>query len=160
MDPFSIAASAITLATLAGEICKAFAELRSICRNLPGRLHALNNEVADLELVLFELGSLVKRRAVLADSKQSAIPHLLKQANFKLVELQNIIDRLKSTCPNTKFPIVAANVLRKERRRLQTLQEDIRSVKSNLNIMLGASNSCVLCSVFFFFVLVTRLIKN
>ena len=147
MDPLSVAASAITVATLAGRICTAFADLRSLCRSLPGRLHALNNEVADLEIVLCELASLIESRAVLPDSKQSAIPHLLTQANIKLVELQSIVGRLRTTRRDTKIPIVAANLFRTEQSKLQTLQEDIRSVKCNLNILLGASKSYVFPSL-------------
>src|SRR5947207_9001344 len=109
MDPLSVTASAIAVATIAGQIRTAFADLRSICRILPGRVHALNNEVADLEIVLLELATLIKRRAVLpADSEQLAIPHLLKQANIKLVELQSIVGRLRTTRRDTKIPIVAA----------------------------------------------------
>ncbi|KAF3897021.1 hypothetical protein GTR04_0360 [Trichophyton interdigitale] len=50
MDPLSVTASIIAVGTVAGKICSAFTELRSLCRSLPGRLHALNNEVADLEI--------------------------------------------------------------------------------------------------------------
>lgn len=143
MDPLSVAASAVTVAMLAGRICTAFADLRSLCRSLPGRLHALNNEVTDLEIILIELASLVERRAVLLNSQQSAIPHLLKNANIKLVELHNIVDRLRTICQDTKIPIIAVSIFRKEQGRLQMLQEDIRSVRCNLNILLGASNSYV-----------------
>ena len=147
MDPLLVTTSAIAVATIAGQIRTAFADLRSLCRILPGRVHALNNEVADLEIVLLELASLIKRRAVLPDSERLAIPHLLKQANIKLVELQSIVGRLRITCRDIKIPIVAANLLRKEITKLQMLHEDIRSVKCNLNIMLGASNSYVFCSL-------------
>ncbi|KAI9750457.1 MAG: hypothetical protein M4579_006462, partial [Chaenotheca gracillima] len=141
MDPISVVASAIAVATLAGQICTAFANLRSLCRSLPGRLHALNNEVADLEIVLLELASLVEKRTHLPDRKQSAIPHLLRQANTKLLELQNLVGRLRSTSEDTRFPLVTAHVFRREQTNLQRLQEDIRSVRCNLNILLGASNS-------------------
>ncbi|KAK7957231.1 uncharacterized protein PG986_006453 [Apiospora aurea] len=51
MDPLSIAASVTALATLATQICSVISQLRSLCKSLPGRLHALNNEVADFELL-------------------------------------------------------------------------------------------------------------
>ncbi|KFY91368.1 hypothetical protein V498_05505 [Pseudogymnoascus sp. VKM F-4517 (FW-2822)] len=141
MDPLSIAAGAIAVATLAAQTCAAFAELRSLCRSLPGRLHALNNEVSDLELVLYQLASLVEERVCLPEGNQSTIPYYLRQARIKLIELKGIVNRLAITIRNAKIPIVGANAWRKEQKVLEELQEGIRTVKCNLNIMLGASNS-------------------
>ncbi len=106
MDPLSIAAGAIAVATLAAKTCSALADLRSLCRSLPGRLHALNNEVADLQLVLFQLASLIKERACLPESGQSTIPHLLKQAETRLIELESIVRGQDITCRNAKIPIL------------------------------------------------------
>ena len=141
MDPISIAASAITIATLAAKTCAALAELRSICHSLPGRLHALNNEVADLELVLFQLASLIQERDCLPEIRPSTIPYLLKQASTKLNELKNIVRRHVFSCQKSKISLIGANAWRKDQTKLQELQEDIRAVKCSLNIMLGASNS-------------------
>ena len=141
MDPLSITASVIAVATLAGQVCNAFADLRTLCNSLPGHLHALNNEVADLEIVLIELASLVEKRAVLPGNKQSTIPHLLGQANKKLAELQAVVSRLRTIYRDTKIPLIVANAFRKEQSKLLQIQEDIRSVKCNINILLGASNS-------------------
>lgn len=141
MDPLSAAASVIAVATFAAQICSALADLRLLCQHLPGRLHAVNNEVADLELVLFQVAALIKERACLPESKQSAVPHLLKQAQIKLVQLKSIVDRLSITCRNAKIPIVGASAWRREQRKLEELQEDIRTVKCSLNVMLGTSNS-------------------
>jgi hypothetical protein len=143
MDPISVAASVIAVATLAAQTCSALADLRSLCRSLPGRLHAVNNEVADLELVLLQVALLIEERTCLPESKQSAIPHLLKQARTRLIELKSIVDRLTITCRKAKIPIIGVNAWRKEQNKLQELQEGIRTVKCNLNIMLGASNSYV-----------------
>ena len=141
MDPLSITASAIAIATLASRVCGAFGELRSLCRSLPGQLAAANNEVADLEIVLYEVASLVEKRAALPDSKQSPIPHLLKQANAKLCELQAVVARLRASCRHVRHPLLTASMLRKEQGPLRSLQEDLRSIKCNLNVLLGASNS-------------------
>jgi len=141
MDPLSIAASAIAIATIAGQVCTLFGELRSLCRSLPGRLAAVNNEVADLEIVLHEIASLVEKRAALPDSKRSTLPHLLKQANTKLRELEVVVRHIRVSCRDARHPLLAANVLRKEQGPVKLLQEEIRAIKCNLNILLGASNS-------------------
>ncbi|KAM5440430.1 hypothetical protein McanCB21832_000538 [Microsporum canis] len=140
MDPLSITASIIAVGTIAGQICSAFTELRSLCHSLPGRLHALNNEVADLEVVLFELASLTERRKAVLESDLLSLQHLVKQARVKLQELQGIINRLRRTYRDAAIPFVLGG-FSKEKARVHALQEEIRSVKCDLNIMLGTSNS-------------------
>lgn len=143
MDPLSLAASVIAVATVSAQVCTALSKLRSLCKSLPGRLHAINNEVADLELVLTQVATILKERGALLGSKQSieAIPHLLKQAKTKLDSLATLIDRLIAATSKSKIPLVVATIWRKEQGNVQTLQEDIRTIKSSLNILLGASNS-------------------
>ncbi|KAK4203616.1 hypothetical protein QBC40DRAFT_21245 [Triangularia verruculosa] len=143
MDPLSLAASVITVASLAASTCSAISELRSLCKGLPGRIHAVGNEVADLEVVLSQVATLLKERSNLLGSQQtiSAIPHLLVQARLKLSQLAAIVERLTAASLDYKIPVIKAGIWLKEQGRLQTLQEDIRTVKSSLNILLGASNS-------------------
>jgi hypothetical protein len=62
MDPLSIIASSIAVATLAASTCEAFSNLRALCKSFPGRLHALNNEVADIEIVLIQVAKVVEER--------------------------------------------------------------------------------------------------
>jgi hypothetical protein len=68
MDPLSIVASSIAIVAL-----------RSIARKLPGRMHVLNNEVADLELVLNEVVEILKERngSRLRETDKANIPSLL-----------------------------------------------------------------------------------
>jgi hypothetical protein len=120
-----------------------FGELQSLCRSLPGRLAAVNNEVADLEIVLYETASLLEKRTALPDSRESPVPHLLKQANTKPLGLQAVVARLRGSCRDTRYPLLTANMLREEQGPLRSLQDDLRSIKYNLNILLGASNSYV-----------------
>jgi hypothetical protein len=145
MDPLSIAAGVIAIANLAACTCSAISDLRALCKGLPGRLHAISNEVADLELVLTEVSMLLRERAGHLEPQRSvkAIPHLLSQAKSKLHELDAIVMRLAAASAESKLPLLGASVWRKEQGRLQTVQEDIRTVKSSLNILLGASNSYV-----------------
>lgn len=142
MEPLSVAASAITVATLAASTCRAFSNLRSLCKSLPGRLHALNNEVADIEVVLIQVATIFHERACsIPDNKQQIIPRLLEQASDKLDELRIAIERLTRLCDRTKIFVVQAHAWRKEQPKLRTLQHDIKTVKCSLNIVLGASNS-------------------
>jgi Fungal N-terminal domain of STAND proteins len=143
MDPLSITASVITVASLAASIGKEFTKLRTLCRSLPGRLHALNNEVTDLEVVLHQVASVIEQRAtdsVLKD-QEASIAHLLTQATVKLYDLRLLIVKLTDRCEQVKNPILLSHIWRKDQSRLQVLQEDIKTIKSSLNIMLGASNS-------------------
>ncbi|KAJ5577124.1 ankyrin repeat-containing domain protein [Penicillium sp. DV-2018c] len=143
MDPVSVRASAIAIATLAAQTCTALSDLRSLCQSLPGRLHAVNNEVADLNLVLSQVSLLIEDRASLPESAVSAIPHLLKQADRQLVEIKDLVCQLTVACRTSRVPIFRGHAWQKEQSRLQSLQEEIRTVKANLNIISGASNSYV-----------------
>ena len=143
MDPLSISTAILGIAAIAASTARSFEALRALCKTLPGRLHALSNEVSDIELVLNQVASVVEERA--ADPtfrhKEAHLQTLLDQAGSKLGELRTIIETLTEICKTTRIPIFRVHAWRKNQPRLQTLQEDIRTVKYNLNIMLGASNS-------------------
>jgi len=142
MDPLSIAASAITVAALAASTCRAFSDLRSLCKSLPGRLHALNNEVVDIEAVLIQVATVFKERvSAIPESQLQPIPHLLEQASTKLSDLQSTVEQLIRHCDRTKFLVLQAHAWRKEQPKLRALQDDIKTIKCNLNIVIGASNS-------------------
>ncbi|KAL6720093.1 hypothetical protein ACLMJK_002014 [Lecanora helva] len=140
MDPLSIAASVIAIATVAGQVGKAFAELRKDCSELPGRLHALSNEVADIEFVLHQVAAVLKERNCLSEDDKASIPTLLIQAKAKLTELKSVLDQLAGSCARKRV-LLRASVWRKWYPKLQALQVDIRTIKCSLNVLLGASNS-------------------
>jgi hypothetical protein len=71
------------------------------------------------------------------------IHQLLKQATTKLTELRILVDRIATASERAKAPLFAIHAWKKEQDRLLALQEDIKTVKCTLNIMLGASNSQV-----------------
>ena len=145
MDPLSITASILAVAGAAATTGKAFSQLRLLCKTLPGRLHALSNEVADIELVLCQVAALVedRRNDPIIKDQQTNISHLLERAQARLDELRAILQKLTDICEETKVSIFRIHAWRKDQPRLQLIQEDIKSVKCSLNIMLGASNSCV-----------------
>lgn len=137
MDPLSITTAIIAVATLAKEITSTFTELRSFGEKLPGRLHALNNEIVDLETVVAEFASHSEKRATLPDSDQVSVVRLLERARTKLLELQTIIARFRDLYRDATI-LTATKIFYTERGKLQELQDDIRSVKSDLNVMQGA----------------------
>lgn len=141
MDPISLTASVVGIVAFASKISSSISELRSLCKSLPGRIHAVGNEVADLELVLLQVNGLIEERASLPEAKYSAVPHLLKQARSKLNEVQNIINSLTHMYLKSRIPLGLLHAWRTEQVRLKELQDDIRTIKSSLNIMLGAANS-------------------
>ena len=104
MDPLSLTASVIAVATLAAQTYNAFAKLRGLHKAIPGRLHALNNEAVDIELALHQVTAVVREREVLQprEPEQANIKHLVKQAKINLNELRAVVNRLYNTCINTK----------------------------------------------------------
>ncbi|KAL9093265.1 MAG: hypothetical protein Q9165_004006 [Trypethelium subeluteriae] len=143
MDPLSLTASIVAVATLAGQACRGFMKLRGLHVSVPGRVHALHNEVVDLKVVLYQLAAVTEDREALLSStpERTNIEHLLKRAEGRLTELDTINLRLIKACSETRFAIFRGPHWQREQAKLQTLQEEIKSVKSSLNVVLGASNS-------------------
>ena len=147
MDPLSVSASVIAIATVVTQICQALSDLRTLCQSLPGRLHALNNEVADIGIVLYQVASVVEERECLPSlsSGIAHLPQLLREAECKLAELKHIVIQLNRDCNRStnKIAVFRAGAWKRSQGKLQELQEDIKTIKCNLNILLGASNSYV-----------------
>lgn len=143
MDPLSITAGIVGILAAAASTGRAFEELRQLCKTLPGKLHALSNEVSDLELVLHQVASVIKKRTGDPALKEQGehVQLLLKQAYAKLAELRIIVETFTHIAKTAKAPVFQAFAWRKHQSRLQALQEDIKTIKRSLNIMLGASNS-------------------
>lgn len=145
MDPLSVTASVIAVATLAGQIGTALSELRAFCKQLPGRLHALSNEISDIEVVLYQVGRVVEERSRLSvqipQTDIVSIPNILQRADVKLKELKTIIDHLTALTTKNGAIIFQIRLWQKEQPKIQNLQEDIREIKSSFNVILGATNS-------------------
>jgi hypothetical protein len=145
MDPLSIISGVIAVATTAAQVSSTLSDLRRLCKQLPGRLHALNNEVSDIEVVLYQVAKVVEERSCslipTTETDRDTIPQILKKAETKLTELKEIIDRISSATTRGSVTLFRAGLWRKEQPKLQALQEDIKAIKSNLNVILGASNS-------------------
>jgi enamine deaminase RidA (YjgF/YER057c/UK114 family) len=151
MDPLSVIASCIAVATIAQQTCQAFTELRTLCKEIPGRLHALNNEVADIELVLLRVAKVAENRETfqtlceVADDADDHgdIPKLLGTAQDRLTELHKFAVDLAAACSGSthRIAIFRAQAWKKAQTKLAILQDGVKSVKCSLNILLGASNS-------------------
>lgn len=141
MDPLSITASSIAIATLVTQVISAFDQLRGACQTLPGRLHALNNDVVDLNAILRDVEAAAAHPSGLTHHQQTTILPVLKRLRGELTNLEGILLVLTSACSRTKIPLIQARQWSKVQRKLQLLQENIRTQKSNLLITLGSSIS-------------------
>lgn len=77
----------------------------------------------------------------MAQTDSNFILQLLVKAETKLKELKSIVDGLAASSNQNNVIIFRAGLWRKEQPRLLALQEDIKAIKSSLNVVLGASNS-------------------
>ena len=80
MDPLSITASVLTVAATASAATRAIAHLCTLHKTLPDRLHVLNNEVVDLELVFRRAASTVEKIKCLSNSSEIDLHATLNNA--------------------------------------------------------------------------------
>jgi hypothetical protein len=145
MDPLSVIASCIAIATLAKQTCDAFSELRSLVTELPDRIAALSNEVADFELVLLQVAKVAEyresfRAQIVHDDGN--IPILLGTAKAKMEELRTLTITLTRQCVNSKgLGFFRAQTWKKTQTKLGNIQEQIKSIKASLNLLLGTTQS-------------------
>jgi len=134
--------SVIAVATLAAQTCDGFAELRKVCQTLPGRLHALNNEVTDLAVVLDEVGTLavVPQHLRRTGSEQASVPLILGELTTKLTHIKSMVATLTLACSRSQIPLLQARGWSKVQSRLRTLQDDIRTQKTQLNVIVSGSD--------------------
>ncbi|KAL8754783.1 MAG: hypothetical protein Q9199_004118 [Rusavskia elegans] len=140
-DPISIAASVFTLAAVAGQLSKAISRLRHF-GEVPGRVYALKNDVSDLEVVLRQVGHALKQDSLAPDNDQEPLQQILARTKSHLADLGKALERVANACTSSKVKIISKSAIWwKEKALFQGFQEDIRSVKATLNLMLGAANS-------------------
>lgn len=149
MDPLSITASAIAVVTLATKTCNAFVKLRRATHSVPGRVHAIGNEVSDTLAVVSDVVTLLEERNRLRlhlDPAHSCLPDVLAQLKLRLGEVKLAVETLEQKCVETRIALVRLREWSRAQDRLQGLQEAIKHQKGRLNVALGAVNSCVLPS--------------
>ncbi|OAA52958.1 ankyrin repeat containing protein [Cordyceps fumosorosea ARSEF 2679] len=144
MDPLSLTASIVAVTTVAVQVGKLLTGLHEDWEALPGRVHALNNEIQDFTVVLNQVNIAAQERRL---SHWGSRGHLslhavLARAEVNLLDIKAILDKIvASSGSRKKAAIPRLLIWRKEQGRLAALQEMIRQVKSSLNVILGASNS-------------------
>ncbi|KAL8854966.1 MAG: hypothetical protein Q9221_000162 [Calogaya cf. arnoldii] len=140
-EPISIAASVLTLAAVAGQISKAISRLRHF-GEVPGRVYALKNDISDLEVVLRQVGHALEQNSLLKDDNQESLQQILARTKSHLADLGKALERVANACTGGKVKIISKSTIWwKEKALFQGFQQDIRSVKATLNLMLGAANS-------------------
>lgn len=138
-DPLSPVASAIAIAVAASQICKAISRLRAF-GEVPYRVYVLRNEVTDLEVVLRQVAQALQQNSSTPGLEEVSLKPILARSKGVLLQLATALERVSKACDGGKF-ISRANIFLKERELFQGFQDDIRAIKSNLTVLLGASNS-------------------
>jgi hypothetical protein len=85
MDPLSIIASVLTLATAAAQIGTAISRLRHF-GEVPGKIYALKNEVSDLEVVLRQIGQALKQKSLAPDNAHGSLEQVLARTKGHLTD--------------------------------------------------------------------------
>ena len=144
MDPLSITASIWTLLGACSIVLETFKKIREI-RRVPEVLYSLNNEVADLKLVLLEIHDLREEffRTDIAELNSrerrllDACHGLLEQTWSKVHEAEVLINSsIRTTGQNLRSRLhVAINA--RENGRLARLQIGIREAKENIQSLWG-----------------------
>ena len=57
-----------------------------------------------------------------------------------MTELKEFVDKLETTCARAKIPLAKARAWQKAQSKFLYLQEDINTIKSSLNVFIGAFN--------------------
>lgn len=147
MDPFSIAASVITVIGAVGGVSATIQRLLSL-RGAHDAVSALNNEVSDLRLVLEPI------RTLLQNNSRSIQPEIAlsignssDQAGRLLRELETVINfsKMSRQGPQSKLDFNRAAWYRQSSR-IKRIQSDLRSLRNRLNTALNVLNSLVYLS--------------
>ena len=138
MDPLSITVSVLTILGAGGSVGKAVQKLVRL-RQAPDALLALNNEISDFHIVVSRVESLIRLHqsaanttTTLRESLLGDLGPLLERGKEKLLELANLIEHtLTSPRPNGEY-LVNKIAWSHHQKRVKTLQDDIRSVKTSI----------------------------
>lgn len=141
MDPLSILASVAGISTAAAQIVNAISSLRHF-GELPSRIYAIKNEVSDLQAVLLQIESALRQKTLAPNNAHGSLARILERTNHHLLELGKSLERIGKACNGGRLKYITKSAIWvKEQSLFQRFRNDIRSVKTTLTLMLGASNS-------------------
>ena len=142
MDPISPVASVLAIAGAAAQIAKAISRLRAFGQ-MPARVLALKNEVADLEVVLRQVGQVMQQKSVLPKTEQDESLHqILARAKSLLASLAIALERLAKACEGSRIKTISRSTIwYREKEMFEGFKTDIRAVKASLNVVLGVSSA-------------------
>ncbi|KAL9096637.1 MAG: hypothetical protein Q9165_001124 [Trypethelium subeluteriae] len=143
MDPLSVSASILAVVGAANTAVKVINKLH----DAPSEVCGLLEEISDLQGVLAGLHTMVPNLSAEANSPTKrlltqSLSDLLDRAKSKIVELGGIIHGIldRPATENAKAKVSRVSWLM-EKSKVRKLQEDIRSVKLSLALLLGAVTS-------------------
>ncbi|KAE9362625.1 hypothetical protein N431DRAFT_144457 [Stipitochalara longipes BDJ] len=141
MDPLSLAASIIAVATAAAQISQAISRLRTFSE-IPGRVYALKNEVTDFEVVLRQIGYALQQQSLAPDTNRGSLKEILVRTKMHLTNLAQALERVENSCSRGNVKIISRSAIWcKEKVLFDGFQNDLHAAKSSLHLLLGASNS-------------------
>lgn len=146
MDPLSISASVVALLGAADGVSRGLRKLLKL-RGVPDLILALNNELSDLQLLLNEVGTLVKEATtsetevnpllVPDPASLHSLPRILGRIQAKLNNLDAVLGRFSANGP--RWP---ARVLwLKEEPNVLRIRNELGALKQDLTTALGLSSS-------------------
>lgn len=147
MDPLSITTAVLTIITAAEQTRRALDRVRTVLKAMPGRLSALNNQVADLEVLLHQIVRLMESHdqhpELARPEAHSQIQDVVHRAGALLQELRHLSAQIEKAGDGQSRigSIQRARAWQRYLPRLHEIQDDLTGVKSTLNLLLGASNS-------------------
>ena len=147
MDPVSLAASIIAVVTLAGTTAKELTHLCRTLRDAPAEVHALNNEIVDLQGILQAIQASADTEDCEDGVQNEADPNWQKgsskapgammmvhldRAKEKLSELGRVIQKCMAKENSFQFHTIWL----KERSKARVLQRELHNIRTNLQTAL------------------------
>ena len=143
MDPLSIIAGCVAVATSGRTVIEGLAKLKSL-RHVPDVLFAVINEISDLSLVVQEVKSIFQQcrgTTNILHTSISTVNQILDRAQVILLELDQVIN-YRLLLPANGRGEIRLNRLNwvREERHVQQLQQRLRSIRLDIVAGLSALN--------------------